>query len=154
ERAREAEAAGAFDEKRASLLESRLERGEVDDGRIHLDLSEVRVHRRDEREVRRDRVTRVESAARIPLAVAAEGIALRVDEVNAGQCVRDQFETTSLMETIEAGEIAERADAARLRLAREGELREFLAPIDDPLDLQPPRVDAADEAKLAERDAE
>ena len=57
------EEGGALDEERALLGEEGLEGREVHDGRIHLDLAEVRIHRGVQREVGPETELRVHAAA-------------------------------------------------------------------------------------------
>ena len=57
----EAEDAGAFDEERPPLREERLERGQVDDGGIRFDLTEVGIHRAGQRQPGPQRVLQIEA---------------------------------------------------------------------------------------------
>src|SRR3712207_7000560 len=74
----------SFDEERPPLLEERLERGEVELRRVRLDLPEVGVDRRVEREVRREAVLDVESrAARGPPAAEEDRKSTRLNSSHA-----------------------------------------------------------------------
>ena len=71
-RAAEGERGAPSDEERALLVEVRLESGEIQRRRIDLDLTEVGIERRVEREIRRDAVLEVAARAHLAFARSCE----------------------------------------------------------------------------------
>src|SRR5436189_98598 len=61
----ECEVARSFDEKRAALGKKRLERAEIHDSRIGLDLAEIRIDRAGECQSARDLVFEIEAGAAV-----------------------------------------------------------------------------------------
>ncbi len=154
DRAAKPETAGALDEERATFLETRLERRQIDDGRVDFDLAEIRIGRRRQREVRRDAVARVEAGGGVHVVLLDEGVRRFRLERALAQHVRQQLELASGAKATQAGQVAECGHAALLRLRREREHRQFLPPIDHPFDLQAPDLLVGrGKTELAERNA-
>jgi hypothetical protein len=90
---REVEYLRAFDEKRPLLREERLECRQVQHGRIDFDLSEVRIQRCVECEVRREPVLEVEARAHGRPSMSIERIVrFAADRRRLGDDVREQLE--------------------------------------------------------------
>src|SRR5690606_20324966 len=157
--AAEVEDVAALDEERALLVELRLERREVDDRGVDLDLAEVRVERRVQRHVRREPVLEVEPER----GEVVGAIAVRVGErraiarrhrrvLRARDAVRQQLEPAAAVDAADAGEVAVARDAAALAPGREGEDGLLLPSCDGALELDAPELLLASaEPELAER---
>src|SRR5688572_21367565 len=89
----EAEHLGSFDEEGSLLREESLERGEIDDCGIDLDLPEIGIHRRIERETARQAVLEVRARVDVVLAVVAERISQAVDVLRFRHDVRHELES-------------------------------------------------------------
>src|SRR3989475_4736742 len=84
----ESEIARPLDEKGTTLVEERLERSQVHDRGIHLDLAEVGIDRGVEREIGREQEPRVPTDAAVPPVRLLEGIG-RVAHGDVGRTAHD-----------------------------------------------------------------
>ena len=109
----EVENAGAFDEKRPAFLEERLERRQVDHGRIGVDLTEIGIHGRVHGDVGRDAVLDVRACG--VLLIALEGGHRYV----LHDCVGRQLEPPRCGETLESDDVAELRHEAAARRAKQ-----------------------------------
>src|SRR5690606_19775107 len=143
----EVEDVAALDEERALLVELRLERREVDDRGVDLDLAEVRIERRVQRQVRREPVLEVEPER----GEVVGAVAVRVGErravvagsgrvLGARDAVRQQLEAAAAVDAADAREVAVARDAAALAPGREGEDGLLLPARDGPLELHAPHL--------------
>ncbi len=119
--AREAEVehAGVLHEERTPLLEERLERRQVDDGRVRLDLAEVRVDGGVERERRTEPVAQVDADAGVRGRAVEERVArLGRAVVQAAHRVGEHLEASRAvrgLDALERPELAHRRPAAAVR---------------------------------------
>src|SRR5687768_14480801 len=101
----EAEHLGSFDEERSLLRKEGLERGEIDHCRIDLDLSEVGIHRRIERETARQAVLEVRPRVDVVLAVVAERVSEAIDVLGFRHDVWHELETLAGREASEVRDV-------------------------------------------------
>ena len=159
--ARELEDLPALHEEGAPLVEAGLERGEVDHGRVHLDLAEVGVDGGVEGEVRAQPVLEVRARPSEVVRTGAERVAERhvggrrlANVLGAQPGVGQDLQPAPGSDALDSAEVSEARHAAGFQLGREGEDGALLVAVDGALDLEPPlliRVGA--EAQLAEGDA-
>jgi hypothetical protein len=147
----EAEQPAPGDEERPALVEEGLVRGEVEHGRIGLDLPEVRVDRRVDREVRRDAILEIATerplgARRIPVLGDARGV--------LGDDVRHRLESAWRLEIVESREGAELRYEAGFRLSEQRPAQSLVVAIDVAIDRESERVTlVAAVSQLRERNA-
>src|SRR5690606_26040893 len=110
----EAEDLISFGEEGALLVEARLEGGEVQVGGVHLDLAEVRVHRRVQRDVGAEPVLQVEPqvAAEVPAVVIGvrevhRFIEGHVPELGTGGGEGDQLQAARPLDVRDSLEVTE-----------------------------------------------
>ena len=152
----EIEDAGPLDEKGPLLLVVSFLVGDVDDGRIDLDLAEVGIDREVEGQVAAEAAEEVEPRARVDSAPAAVGVAgLLGREGCLGEGERRDLEATAGRDAGEPREIGEARDKPALLLGHPGEMGLLVLAFDDPLELDAPDIDVAPlEPDLVEGDAD
>ena len=125
-RAAEREHVRALDEERAALVEEELEAAEVDLRGVGLDLPEVRVDGRGERQVGGEAELQVEPDARGQVGRGVVGVGRAAGRARVGGArglgrdVGDELEAARRAQADEAGEVAEVADEAVERGALRG----------------------------------
>ena len=88
----EAEQVSSFDEERSVLLKGGFEGAQVDDSRVHLDLSEVRIHRSRQGHARGRPVEYVHARATLKVGGVAERISPgSLHEQATAECIGDDL---------------------------------------------------------------
>ncbi len=147
----------ALGEERPLLLEERLERGEVHDRGVHLDLAEVGVDGADERHPGPEPVAEVEPGAPEGARAVVPGISPRprLDVLGAARDVGQQLEVPPRLDPVEPLEQGHPRREAALVLRDEGEPRALVLAVDDAARVDAPRVAGRRrEAQLRERHAD
>ncbi len=135
----EPEIAGTLDEERPPLVERGFEVGEIDDGRIDFHLSEVRIHGRVQREIRRQQDAGIHADAPIRSVRIVERIPRRTGDVRrTADDVWQQLSAARRARDHEPGEMSELRRAARFVELPERPLRQLVQPVFLPPDLQAP----------------
>ncbi len=130
----------ALDEERALLVVERLERREVDDGRIDFDLAEVRIHGGVDGQVARHTPLQVEASGRRPGSTVVERVAglRRALGFPARRHVRQHFEVPAASNPVEPLEFTGLGDDRVFLLWDEGPPALLVLPLHHPHDVQPP----------------
>ena len=152
----EIEDARAFDEEGPLLLVVGLFVADVDDGRVDLDLAEIRVDREIEGQVAAEAALEVEAAARPGFASGAERVAGDGRaEHGPRQDERGDLEAAARGDAREPGELGEVRDEPVLLLGHPGEVVLLVLALDHPLKIDAPDLDIAPpETELVEGDAD
>ena len=152
--AAESEDVRALDEERPVFGEELLERREVDERGVELDLPEIGIERGVEGEVRRHAVLQVHAAAPEIVVGPVVGVAqvLRRLVRPAGHAVGEQLEPPRRGNVVQADQVSEPGHEPALRLADERPHREFVLAEDRADEADPPHLLArAREAELGKR---
>ena len=151
----EVEDARAFDEEGPLLLIIGLLVGDVDDGRIDLDLAEIGIDREVEGQIAAQPALEVEAAAGAEIAAGAEGVArLPGVEIGLRQAEGRDLEPAARGDARKPGELGEVRDETAFLLGDPGEMALFVLALDDPLEIDAPEIGVAPlEAELVEGDA-
>jgi hypothetical protein len=145
----------ALGEERPPLLEEHLELREVDYRGVHLDLAEVRVEGRIEREVARHAVLEVHARRREPARAVVERVARHewLDELGAGGGIGHQLQRAGRADTDNVVQVRHARRQAGLVLPHQLEPVRLVAALDDPLHVDAPRgAVAGREPQLRQRD--
>ncbi len=152
---REVEGARSLDEERAALIEKRLERGQVHDRWVGLDLSEVGVHRARQGEARRQPVPEVQTGGAGGRRRFQQRIAPGRLSGELRQRVGHHLESFGRRQHRQAGQLAERRHEPGGRPRQERPARGFLQAADLADHGKPePRARDGREAQLRERNVE
>jgi hypothetical protein len=126
-----------LDEERALLVIERLERRQVEHGRIRFDLAEVGLHGRVEREVGGDAVPEVRPHVAEPVHVITRPLDARIGR--ALDEVRKELDLTRRMDARQSGQVAPAAHGPVLLAIPDHPGCVLAAPLHVPVDLEPPR---------------
>ena len=151
----EVEVAGSLDEERPPLVEVRFERRQVHNRRIRLHLSEIRIHRRREREAGRQRVLHVQADRAVRRGALHERIAAGWLLRQIRQRVRHDLELLRRRRHRQAAELTERRHVAVGAAREQRPRRRFVHPADLARHGEAERARRRRvEAQLGERDSE
>ena len=152
----EIEDARAFDEEGPLLLVVGLFVADIDDGRVDLDLAEIRIDREVEGQVAAEAALEVEAAAHRGFASVAERVAGDGRaEHGPRQGERRNLEAAAGGDAREPGELGEVRDEPVLLLGHPGEMVLLVLALDHPLEIDAPDMDIPSlETELVEGDAD
>lgn len=129
----------ALDEERPSLLEERLEGGEIDLRGVGLDLAEIGVEGKVEGQVVGDSDLAVEADVEVVVATRAKRVALLArSALAASHSVGQELDATLGLEVLQALQLSELADPARRVLGNALPGRAFLKAVELAHHLQAP----------------
>ena len=102
----------ALDEEGSLLRIERFERGEIHDRRVHLDLSEVRIHRRVQGEAGGQAVLQIHTRGRKLIGAVAEGIVrIALEVLRPHARIGKELEVAARLERPQSGQMAVARDA-------------------------------------------